>query len=1291
METRSKRKRIGPLPGGDRRGALGADAECYSMRTVSGRGLNRRTPTESLGRDITAEDNDRLSDSRNNSPIEPYSPSTVSYTPSVPSSPTISTDQLTPNLDVAREENSFLPASTKAGKPRMRMKWTNDVNLFIMRTYYYITKLETDLTIYRKRLHELFSQKYPDVKVSEQRISDQRRTIIRNKLLSQTVLNQLIEEARLKLQEEEERHTDSQTQSTHISQQQSHTQSQLTQPETLTQFVPLNTQTTNTTSTQTELVTLLIENEIEVLPNADTPSLDRTSELRDKFRTTLTLYSGMDPAARPKLPKLRYSPKTTELIRIFNETILVDYVTENSELTDVHTLIYCTAAVISEDLGYKIQHKNTQTHKNRDKPPWQIRLEKDIEKLRADIGRLTQYINNNRSRKLVKKVETIIKNNTLHTRHENKNKKPEEFLDTLKQKLALKVHRLKRYNKRNSRKTDNVLFETNEKSFYKQLRNNITTAQTTNGTNTTTTTPTKEQLETFWANIWEKEAHHNENAEWIEHEKHRHNTIDEMTFNDVSTDEIKFITSKLHNWKGPGIDHIHNYWYKMLTSLHKILAKNITDVITGKQRIPDFLATGITYMLPKNQHSDQPSQYRPITCLPTIYKIITSTITKRINKHIEENNIIAEEQKGCRRGHMGCKEQLIIDSCIHKHATTKNRNLHCSYIDYKKAFDSIPHSWLIQILQIYKINPIIIKFMQNVMQLWKTTLQINSNRKNITTRQIKIKKGIYQGDSLSPMWFCLALNPLSHQLRSCRAGYSFKPNTDDTLLSHLIYMDDIKLYARTEKQLKSLLDTTTKFSKDINMEFGLDKCKTLHIIRGQVQPGNYAVDDSATITALEPNDFYKYLGYNQLKGIEHTAVKQTLRSEYKNRINIICKTKLTSKSLIKAINTYAVPVLTYSFGIIKWSKTDTEQLERTTRTTLTKHKHLHPKSAIERLTLKRQAGGRGLIDIQNLWIKQIHKLKEFFYNKAQTSDIHKIITENDHNYTPLNLVLPPETQTNTDRDQHLQKIEYWKKKTLHGRHPHDLEQSHIDSIASNKWLKIGKLFPETEGFMIAIQDQVINTKNYRKHIIKDPTITTDKCRRCHAQSETIQHITGACTALTQTDYTHRHNQIANIIHQHLAIKHKLIQNNSNTPFYKYMPETILENDEYKLYYDRAILTDRTIHFNRPDITLQDKINKITYLIDIAVPNSHNLQKTITEKTTKYADLKEEITRIWKQKKVYVVPIVLSTTGIIPKHLHHSLKLLDIKNSTYITLQKAAILNTCRIVRKFMELDEQDHQ
>lgn len=109
------------------------------------------------------------------------------------------------------------------------------------------------------------------------------------------------------------------------------------------------------------------------------------------------------------------------------------------------------------------------------------------------------------------------------------------------------------------------------------------------------------------------------------------------------------------------------------------------------------------------------------------------------------------------------------------------------------------------------------------------------------------------------------------------------------------------------------------------------------------------------------------------------------------------------------------------------------------------------------------------------------------------------------------------------------------------------------------------------------------------------------------------------------------HRVANVSHQQLALKHTLIQN-TNTSYYNYAPQTILENTRHMLYCDRAIFTDKTIHYNRRDMTLQDKINKVNYLIDIAVLSTHNIQKANTENIRKYAELKDEATRIWRQEK-----------------------------------------------------------
>ena len=137
-----------------------------------------------------------------------------------------------------------------------------------------------------------------------------------------------------------------------------------------------------------------------------------------------------------------------------------------------------------------------------------------------------------------------------------------------------------------------------------------------------------------------------------------------------------------------------------------------------------------------------------------------------------------------------------------------------------------------------------------------------------------------------------------------------------------------------------------------------------------------------------------------------------------------------------------------------------------------------------------------------------------------------------------------------------------------------------------------------------------------------------------------------------------------------------------SPYYKYTSANVLENENFKRYWNRNILTDK-ITFNRPDITFMNKKTKNTLLIDIAVPNTHNLAKTITDKQNKYQGLANEICAMWKQKAAQVIPIVIPSTGVIPKSLSQNLTRFNLHPNTYTQMQKSVILGTCSIVRNFL--------
>jgi hypothetical protein len=71
-------------------------------------------------------------------------------------------------------------------------------------------------------------------------------------------------------------------------------------------------------------------------------------------------------------------------------------------------------------------------------------------------------------------------------------------------------------------------------------------------------------------------------------------------------------------------------------------------------------------------------------------------------------------------------------------ARKNNRNIYTAFIDYKKAYDSVPHSWLIKILKIYKSNLDLINFLSHVMTFWRTTLNLSINNTKLKSEPISI-------------------------------------------------------------------------------------------------------------------------------------------------------------------------------------------------------------------------------------------------------------------------------------------------------------------------------------------------------------------------------------------------------------------------------------------------------------------------------------------------------------------------------------------------------------------------
>uniref|UniRef100_A0A6P7GB24 Uncharacterized protein LOC114339882 n=1 Tax=Diabrotica virgifera virgifera TaxID=50390 RepID=A0A6P7GB24_DIAVI len=200
-------------------------------------------------------------------------------------------------------------------------------------------------------------------------------------------------------------------------------------------------------------------------------------------------FNGTNPLSRPPLPRINSCKKLGALLQIVNTEVLT---------------------AIANVMGVKIRTRrgtNNERTGNRI-APWEKRLLGKIELLRKDIGIVTEYIRGVTSRKVIRRAEEIMLSTARHSRYDPENNTAHQCLDTLKQKLSVYSGRLRRYKVSNNRKSDNALFESSEKAFYRKLNSTVERVDKTY--------PSQEEIHEFWGNQLSTPAALNNNAGWTE-------------------------------------------------------------------------------------------------------------------------------------------------------------------------------------------------------------------------------------------------------------------------------------------------------------------------------------------------------------------------------------------------------------------------------------------------------------------------------------------------------------------------------------------------------------------------------------------------------------------------------------------------------------------------------------------------------------------------------------------------------------------------------------------------------
>ena len=135
------------------------------------------------------------------------------------------------------------------------------------------------------------------------------------------------------------------------------------------------------------------------------------------------------------------------------------------------------------------------------------------------------------------------------------------------------------------------------------------------------------------------------------------------------------------NCKSPGPDLVQGFWLKNFTSLHERVRLWLKECLDS-WFVPSWLNRGRTSLLQKGKSKGNvASNYRPITCLPSMWKLLTGVIANQIYAHLDQVKLLPEQQKGCRKGSRRTNDLLYIDRAVIKEVNSKNKNLTKAWID----------------------------------------------------------------------------------------------------------------------------------------------------------------------------------------------------------------------------------------------------------------------------------------------------------------------------------------------------------------------------------------------------------------------------------------------------------------------------------------------------------------------------------------------------------------------------------------------------------------------------------
>ena len=694
---------------------------------------------------------------------------------------------------------------------------------------------------------------------------------------------------------------------------------------------------------------------------------------------------------------------------------------------------------------------------------------------------------------------------------------------------------------------------------------------------------------------------------------------------------------------------------------------------------------------------------------------MTGLIGKYMREHALENEVWDAGQLGAVEGVLGTVDQLIIDSCIMEEVKTYHRNLAVAFYDYQKAYDKVHHDWMIRVYEWIGIPTVVISLLRELMNKWKTRLELWKDGEKCVSRWIHIKCGFLQGDSYSPVGFCITEIPVAKLLEQSKGYRMGEPGKRDVSRTHSLFVDDLKVYQESHSLLKEINEVIVQASLDTGACYGVSKCAEIVFERGKMVKGEGLQVLQERMKTLEPDqeEMYKFLGVEQADGIKTKKVYERVKVEMTKRLKLLMKSELNDENLIQAINSKIVPVAAYPMNVCKMTKGELNELDQIVKRELRKNDMLGRQASDERLYLKRDQGGRGLKSMRDVYAetrtrvacymcKSNNKWIQAAWHRETIKETITIIDEAVKAMMEIDKTLEF-VENSVKLEGEILELEWkptWKKvkaelkKGVEKKRQDSYEQKELQSCMYRRqeqechlWLK-QRLTPRKTASIMTLIEQMVETRGWK---VARGLMENGRCRLCGEFNETVEHLVAGCKMIANSEYLARHNRALMVMAIAWAKEYGLVGKETKWYMENWLRGQVLENSRAKLVWDFEFNLRKTTTSRRPDLVLEDKERNKIWICDMACPQQANIAAKRNEKVTKYRQLAFELRERRPGYDIAIIPVVIGALGggmkevlrDVERVFSERLERKKLAEKAVAEMQKTVLMDSESMVRKVL--------